>query len=203
MFSILFLFGIATMLVDVSDRLQSWGMALASLALVAGAGVISLRLFEATALRVVARLCAVLPERLGGGVQKFVAGFIEALSMLDGPVAFARALGWSLFLWFVISLLAILGFAAFHLDVPTATAALVATTVVAIAVSVPSAPGFIGSYQLGWVLALAIFGIAESEAVALSIVLHLTQFVAVIGAGLYSLWMTGMTLREVEAEAAE
>ena len=51
------------------------------------------------------------------------------------------------------------------------------TAIVAIAVSVPSAPGYIGAFQLGCVLGLAIFGIPESEAIAYSIVLHLTQFV--------------------------
>ena len=73
------------------------------------------------------------------------------------------------------------------------------TALVAIAVSVPSAPGFIGSFQLGCVLGLAIFSVAESRALAFSIVVHLTQFVGVIGAGLYSLWVEGISLREVEA----
>ena len=99
----------------------------------------------------------------------------------------------------VIAGLYVLGFAAFHFSVPMLTGALVLTAVVAIAVSVPSAPGFIGAYQLGCVLGLAIFAIPESEALAYSIVLHITQFVAVIGAGLYSLWTEGISMREVEA----
>ena len=45
----------------------------------------------------------------------------------------------------------------------------------------------------------AIFGVAESPALAYSIIVHLTQFVGVIGAGLYSLWTENISLREVEA----
>jgi len=83
--------------------------------------------------------------------------------------------------------------------VPALRGALVMTTLVAIAVSVPSAPGFIGSFQLGCVLGLRIFGIEDSPALAFSLIVHLTQFVGVIGAGLYSLWVENISLREVEA----
>ena len=91
------------------------------------------------------------------------------------------------------------GFWAFHMDVPELRGALVLTTLVAIAVSVPSAPGFIGSFQLGCVLGLRIFGIKESPALAFSLIVHLSQFVGVIGAGLYSLWVENISLREAEA----
>jgi hypothetical protein len=74
----------------------------------------------------------------------------------------------------------------------------VVTAVIAIAVSAPSAPGYIGAFQVGCTLALAIFGISKSDAFAYSIVLHVTQFVGVIGAGLYSLAREGMTMRQLE-----
>ena len=106
---------------------------------------------------------------------------------------------WSLYLWMAIAALYVFAFLAFHLAVPLVIGAVVLTAVVAIAVSVPSAPGYIGSFQLGSVLGLAIFGVAESEALACSIIVHLTQFVAVIGAGLYSLWKENVSLREVES----
>ena len=106
-------------------------------------------------------------------------------------------------LWAVIGILYVLGFEAFHLDVPPVKGALILTAIIAIAVSVPSAPGFIGSYQLGCVLALGMFGVDESAALAFSLVLHMTQFVAVIGAGLYSLWKEGMSFSDVEAREIE
>jgi uncharacterized membrane protein YbhN (UPF0104 family) len=85
------------------------------------------------------------------------------------------------------------------MTVPMLVGSLVLTAVVAIAVSVPSAPGYIGAFQLGCVLGLAIFAIPKSEAIAFSIIVHLTQFVAVIAAGLYSLWKENISLREVES----
>ena len=49
------------------------------------------------------------------------------------------------------------------------------------------------------IVGLRIFGVPESPALAYSIVVHLTQFVGCIGAGLYSLWSENISLREVEA----
>jgi uncharacterized protein (TIRG00374 family) len=208
MFTILLLFGVSTLLVDdskvpgeVVDKLRAMGVTLTTLALLVGGVVAALRFFEGPTLRLARVVCNLLPTRIGDALYTFVEGFVKALEMLDGPIAFARAFGWSLFLWFVIALLYVLGFIAFHLEVPMLLGALVVTAVVAIAVSVPSAPGFIGAYQLGCVLALAIFAVGENDAVAFSIVLHLTQFVAVIGAGLYSLWREGMSFSEVGGEA--
>jgi len=119
--------------------------------------------------------------------------------MLNSPSAYLRAFAWTLYLWGAIAVVYILGFWAFHLDVPPVRGGLVLTTLVAIAVSVPSAPGFIGAFQLGCVIGLKIFGVAESPALAYSIVVHLTQFVGCIAAGLYSMWTESISLREVEA----
>jgi len=200
MFSILILFGVAVILVDVSDRVQQWGYALLSIAVPIAAVLALLRFQEALALRISRRVCDLLPERFGNALHGFVEGFVQALLMLDSPMAFVRAFGWTFFLWAVIGSLYVLGFWAFHLDVPAVKGAFILTAIVAIAVSVPSAPGFIGSYQLGCVLGLGIFGVGESAALAYSLVLHMTQFVAVIGAGLYSLWREGMSMRDVKAQ---
>jgi len=211
MFTILLLFGVSTLLVDasqvpaeVAEKLRAMGVTLTTLAVLVGSVVAALRFFEGPSLRLARAVCNLLPAKLGDGLYHFIEGFVKALEMLDGPVAFARAFGWSLFLWFVIAVLYVLGFWAFHLqEVPLLLGALVVTAVVAIAVSVPSAPGFLGSFQLGCVLALSIFAVGENDALAFSIVLHLTQFVAVIGAGLYSLWREGMSFSEMGGGAEQ
>ena len=199
MFTILLLFGVSASLVSVSDQIRHWGFMLFTLAIAVGSAIGLMRWQEKLALRIVRAVTSPLPAGIGGPVAKFAEDFIQALEMLESPAAFLRAFAWTLYLWAVISLIYVVAFFAFHLPVPTFVGALVLTTIVAIAVSVPSAPGYIGSFQLGCILALAIFGIAKSEAIAYSIVVHLTQFVAVIGAGLYSLWTENMSLRDVES----
>jgi uncharacterized protein (TIRG00374 family) len=202
MFTILFLFGVSVSLVDVSEQVRQWGWMLTGLALAVAAVIVLIRLQERLALRIARRIADLLPQRLGAPAYGFAEGFVKALEMLDSPAAYLRAFAWSLYLWVVISIVYVLGFWAFHLDVEWLRGGLVLTTLVAIAVSVPSAPGFIGAFQLGCVLGLRIFGVAESPALAYSIIVHLTQFVGCIAAGLYSMWSESISLREVEAVEA-
>jgi uncharacterized protein (TIRG00374 family) len=199
MFTILFLFGVSASLVTVSDQVRQWGWMLSGLALAVAAVIVVIRVQEHLFLRLARQVSRLLPARVGGPAYGFAEGFVKALEMLDSPMAYVRAFAWSLYLWLAIATIYVLGFWAFHLDVPLLRGALVLTTLVAIAVSVPSAPGFVGAFQLGCVIGLRIFGVAESPALAFSIVLHLTQFIGIIGAGLYSLWAENISLREVEA----
>jgi uncharacterized protein (TIRG00374 family) len=199
MFTILLLFGLLASVVTVSDQVRQWGWMLSGLAVAVAAIIVLVRLQERLALRIARRLADLLPARAGRAAYGFAEGFVKALEMLDSPAAYLRAFGWSLYLWAAISVIYVLGFEAFHLDVPALRGALVLTTLVAIAVSVPSAPGFIGSFQLGCVIGLKFFGVDESPALAFSLIVHLTQFVGVIGAGLYSLSKEGISLRDIEA----
>lgn len=199
MFTILFLFGVSVSLVTVSDEVRQWGWMLTGLALAVAGVIVLIRVQERLALRIARRLADLVPGQAGDSAYHFAEGFVRALEMLDSPIAYVKAFAWSLYLWMAISVVYVFGFWAFHMDVPELRGALVLTTLVAIAVSVPSAPGFIGSFQLGCVLGLRIFGVKESPALAFSLIVHLTQFVGVIGAGLYSLWLEGISFREVEA----
>jgi uncharacterized protein (TIRG00374 family) len=199
MFTILLLFGVSALLVPVSPQVRQWGLMLTTLAVAVGGTVVLIRWQERLALGIVRRVCDLLPEKLGMGIYSFIGGFVKALEILDSPAAFVLALAWSLYLWLVIASIYFIGLVAFDIQAPLLVGSLVVTAVVAIAVSVPSAPGYIGSFQIGCVLALAIFAVAESEAVAYSIVLHVTQTIGVILAGTYSLWTQNMSLRDIES----
>ena len=199
MFTILFLFGISASLVAVSEQVRHWGYYLSALAAAVAAVVVLVRWQEALALRLLQLVLRPFPAAVSGPVDHFFRGFVQALETLQSPLTFVQLLGWSLYLWLVIAGVYLLGILAFDVPAPLLVGAITVSAIVAIAVSVPSAPGYIGSFQLGCILGLAIFHVSESQAIAYSIVLHLTQFVGVIGAGLYSLAREGMTMRQIEA----
>ncbi|MFI5396870.1 MAG: lysylphosphatidylglycerol synthase transmembrane domain-containing protein [Candidatus Binatia bacterium] len=198
MFTILFLFGISASAVAVSEDVRQWGYRLFALAMIVGGSVALVRWQEALALRLLRFVLRPLPHRVADPVDHFFRGFVQALEILDSPLTFFQLLGWSLYLWVVICLVYLCGLLAFQLPVPLIIGSVVVTAVIAIAVSAPSAPGYIGAFQVGCTLSLAIFGVSKSDAFAYSIVLHVTQFVGVIGAGLYSLAREGMTMRQIE-----
>ena len=198
MFTILFLFGVVASTVSVSEAVRQWGYRLFGLAMVVGGLVGFIRWREAQALQLVEVVTRRLPDRVGYAIDQFFRGFIQALEILDSPRTFLQLLAWSLFLWLVIASTYGFGVLAFDLPVPLLVGSVAIMAVIAIAVSAPSAPGYIGAFQLGCTLSLAIFQVSESRAIAYSIVLHVTQFAATIGAGLYSLAGEGLTLRQLE-----
>jgi glycosyltransferase 2 family protein len=198
MFTILLLFGVAAMLVPMSPQVRQWGVMLTILACAVGGTVILIRWQERLVLSIVRSICDQIPAKLGEGIFSFAGGFVKALEILDSPAAFLLAFAWSLYLWLIIASIYGLGLIAFNISAPLVVGSLVVTAVVAIAVSVPSAPGYIGAFQIGCVLSLAIFSVEESHAIAYSIVLHVTQSVGVILAGVYSLWTQGMSLSELQ-----
>jgi len=200
--AILTLFGITTAVLPVSETITRSGYGLLTVAGLIAGGALFIRWQEATALRLLRWALSPLPAKVSEPVEKFFSGFVQALRVLESPGEVLRIVAWSFFLWLMLSCVFGSAILAFHLDVPLVTASIALTVITAIAVSAPSAPGFIGSFQLGCIVGLGIFGVDKSDAIALSIVLHVTQFVGVVGAGIYSLARTGMSLRQVE-EVAE
>lgn len=69
--------------------------------------------------------------------------------------------------------------------------------VVALAVAAPSAPGFIGVYQAGWIGGLAMFNVSREVAVAYSIVTHIFLFAVVIVLGFFPLLKYGLNLSQL------
>jgi glycosyltransferase 2 family protein len=67
--------------------------------------------------------------------------------------------------------------------------------------ALPSAPGFIGVYQIACVLAFGLYGIDDSSAVAYSVILQLVSLVAAIIQGSWSAFSYGFSLRLKSAES--
>jgi hypothetical protein len=200
-FTILALFGMTTALLPVAEEITLTGYGLLGVALAIAGAAVFIRWQEATALALLRWGLRPLPARAAEPIEKFFGGFVQALHVLESPSEMLRIVAWSFFLWLMLS--AVFGCAvlAFDLPVPLILGSIAVTVIVAIAVSAPSAPGFIGAFQLGCWVGLQMFGVAKSDAIAYSIVLHVTQFVGVVGAGLYSLTRQGMSLRQVEEVA--
>ena len=68
--------------------------------------------------------------------------------------------------------------------------ACVVTVFIALAVAAPSAPGFVGVYQLGCIAALSLFNIPLEIATAYALVSHLIQYLVTISYGAYALSQT-------------
>jgi len=74
---------------------------------------------------------------------------------------------------------------------------------VALAVAVPAAPGFVGTFQTGVVGGLGVYGVSGASAVALSLGFHLGGFIPVTLVGLIYTWKVGLSFGEVGRSEAE
>jgi hypothetical protein len=74
---------------------------------------------------------------------------------------------------------------------------LVITAFTSLVTIIPSAPGFIGTFQAGFIFVFLAMGFGAEEATAVSIVIQLAFLVATSILGLISLHMTGIKMQEI------
>ena len=70
-------------------------------------------------------------------------------------------------------------------------AAVVVLVVLTIGLTVPSAPGFVGTLQFFSVVALGLFGVPRSEAFSFSVLIHATQLLPLVLLGALFFWREG------------
>ena len=162
------------------------------------AGIVSVlfpgprRLIEATAR-------AILPAKIAEpGVmqlEKLVAGF----RALHSPNAVIEVSLWTVVVWVTVALsLWIVGFGFDNVAMSFAQAWAI-MVFICIAISLPASPGYWGLYELGVIVAFKTLGLGD-EAVALSysIVIHFWQYVSIVIAGLFFLWIEGFKMSQLK-----
>ena len=146
-----------------------------------------------------------LGRRFPALAQKLVdmaEGFLEGLRGISSAKDLAWSIFWSLGLWALLVVLYQVGLWAFGLDASLWVGVTICV-MIALAVAAPGAPGFVGTFQLGCVVALALFGYSEELGVAYSIVLHALQVITVVIYGFVILNRRGMQRRDMQKDAME
>lgn len=178
------------------------GAALVAGALVLGFGIVlaALARWPGPAVALVERLAArTLPSSFRRPVIDAFTGFVSGLGALRDPRLLARAMFWSVWVWLIGAFGFWFGFLAFGIRVPF-VGALFLQSLIALAVALPSAPGFFGPWEAAARLGLhGVYGVALDKALGFAIGFHMGGFLAVTLPGLYFASRLGVSLREVEA----
>ena len=159
-------------------------------------------------------LANTLIDRLPASIKARVAGKAEAFlvglgAMRRGSDILAIA-GWSALIWSVEVTTYLLVLQSVHPTLATGTplmAALLMMVAVNLGTLIPSTPGYVGAFQFFGVLALSAFGVSTGEALAVSIVAHVVQWITVTGIGLFfaareSIGLRTLATAEAESEVA-
>ena len=143
---------------------------------------------------VVRRLAALLPGGLGARIAAELEHSAEGLAALRQPRLVAGAAALSVVQWACMSLGTAATVAAVGVSVPFAAGFVIVAVTVA-GLVLPSSPGYVGTTQLCFALALAPFDVSSDDAVAASIVFNAACWLPVTLAGLVVLWRSKMSLR--------
>ncbi len=173
-------------------------------------GLVVLRVAPHLVIRLASWLLRPFPARFGNYLIDVLGRFGDGLGALKGGAHLFWIAFHSIVIWFVVSPIPMLaGFWALGIDLgspfETLIAAWITLAAVGMAVAIPSAPGFFGTYHAACRLALEPFGVAPEAAVALGTLLHGIFWVTLTLLGLAVLRSRNTSWGELEqaAEAPE
>lgn len=149
-------------------------------------------------LRLVETLVARLPARFHQPLQRLVDSFRLGLDALGDTRALAAVTLLSLLIWTVNALGLQAMFPAFALGLPWHAGFLVQAIVAGLLI-LPSAPGYVGTFQFATVLALGLYGVSRDVGLSLSLVYHAVNYVPITAVGLAYLGALNLTLGELRA----
>jgi glycosyltransferase 2 family protein len=191
--------GITLMLVPAGDFLRTAAQTLVVLVLVAIVGLLAVIRYSDWIERQTLRIADRLPRFLGHFLREGARGFLRGLHALRDVRTLVTVFVYSALVW----LCAVFGFVAaalaLELAAPLIPLGFATTVVVAAAVSVPSAPGFIGVFWAGAEIALGMFGISKSMGFTFGVLNWLVQMVVIIGLGMWALSRLNLSLGDVKA----
>jgi len=127
------------------------------------------------------RLLGGLPAGVARRLGPVVASFLEGLGGLGDGKALLLVLAYSVCLWGIIQLTFMFSFLALDIQVPLLAASLTTLVIIAAAVFVPQAPGFVGTWQAGCVLALGLFEVPPETALGYSVLTWILQMTVNVG----------------------
>jgi uncharacterized protein (TIRG00374 family) len=202
---LLVVFLITLIFVDYPERLRQAGLLILILSIAALVFLFLLRTKTDLAVRLICRPISMLSKVFSARVESLLRKFSVGLTILTDPRLIITVMLYSILLWFFSGISGYLIFAAFGLY-PKIWAAFIILFVTALAVSLPSSPGYIGTYHGACIIAfnlinsLGMFNHEVSKSVALSysILLWSCQFFPVTIIGLYYLKKEHFRLKDIE-----
>jgi len=153
-----------------------------------------IRIFE-----IFARRVSTAVEQKGSAILR---RFADGLSVLRSPMHFLGVFWWTSLHWLLQPVAFWLSLKAFGINVPW-SATLLLQGIIVILVALPGAPGFFGQFEVGARVALGVYGVDGSQAVAWALVFHVASFIPITLIGGYYATRLGFTMSDIKTVPAE
>jgi uncharacterized protein (TIRG00374 family) len=164
-------------------------------------GAVVVGRFGARPVRVVLAPLALLPVVTRAHVDAAAERLVRGLGALHRPKLVLPAFVLSVVSWLVLAVSNWLVLVAFDLGLGYAAGVLILVTTT-LSLVIPSAPGGIGVFEAGGVVALRAYGIDDSTALSVTVVLHALNVFPYVVAGAIVLHRHALRLREIQRSAA-
>jgi hypothetical protein len=136
------------------------------------------------------------PRRVAKGFEAFIENIANGFRVISSIKKFTQVFFLSFLVWVLSALAVYLLFSFYKLPLGILEAFAV-TTITALGISLPAAPGFIGNFQFACILALSFYGVAKNEAFAFAMVYYFTGIGVNIVLGLIFLPFMNIPFRQM------
>jgi uncharacterized protein (TIRG00374 family) len=139
-----------------------------------------------------------VPERFREKVLEIAVRFLEGLASLRSPVEALMVFFTSVVIWLLETVKYWFVMHAFRFAV-SFFALMLMNGVVNLATTIPSAPGYLGTFDLPGIKILQAYGVTAETAASYTFVLHFALWFPVTLLGLYYMWREGIKWRKVSS----
>ncbi len=155
------------------------------------------------ALKVVNIFLSPLPSRWATKILDIFDNFASSIRFFNSAWDLARIMFWSIIMWSIFGFNIYFVFIAFHRYEISFVAALFMVVILALAVAIPAAPGFVGTFHAAALMGIMAVdpGIDPGTAGGISLILHLNGFIPVTVIGLIFLPIEQLTLRDIQMQS--
>lgn len=161
---------------------------------------------EEVTLRTINLFLKPLPSALAALLRSMIDRFILGLHALRSRQSIAAIIGISVFVWTSEATSYYLVIKAFGIDfggLQAVCAAVFLVVFVNLGIMLPSAPGYVGTFQFFAKMALGAFGVGSAVAFSVAVVSHAMQYVLVTSLGIFFFLRDNVPLAKVEEELSD
>jgi uncharacterized membrane protein YbhN (UPF0104 family) len=178
----------------IDHEIRTASLAVAALCAALLGGVVLFVFRTEACIGLARRMLAPLSRKLAGKAAHHLRHARVGLGAIGAPQLLARIFGWSMLQW--VAILGCVVFALRAVDAPVSVAGAVSVLLLnVIGLTLPAAPGHVGTVQLAFIAGLAPFGVADEEAFAASVIYNALMVVPTVILGFPGLRRAGAELR--------
>ena len=181
---------------SIGKALKTGGLSLLMIFVTSILLLIGLKGKTKTFLDIVEKLVSFLPGRIRQRTVALLKDFSNGLVLVKGPPQLLAVIFYSLVLWCLsVFQIYILGLS-MGLSLPL-LAPFFILTLICIGVTLPSAPGYIGTFHLACQYGLVFYGFSKEKALSMAIVLHAAGFIPTVILGSAIFLLQHISLRKL------